>query len=370
MGKLRGGGGGGISQGSLKTSGLRLVREMQSPYFELASKLWEEHDKKPLTHTAVVLYFRLLHEANSRYWKGPMRLSWNYLIDILNLRSRSTLSKAISDLKTRKLIEYYKDGKRAYFWFPSVHKSVQIMDQKKDIGPINGPIDNIGPNNGPIETISPNNGPMIGPINGPKTKIGPINGPVTGPTTGPITGPNTGPINNINTKIQKDINTKDSVYINNYTHSGVSKTEEEKEPPPEESTEPPEELPSYELPSDCVGIPCGKILELYAMHFKKPPMQRIRPAEAKVIRERYIENPNLDWNGFLEWVAKHKSNKYTLYQLFMYKVFYQLFEEYQKHIEFEKKMDKIAKEVKREKSQVRTGKIVYIGDILKRTAPG
>jgi len=85
-------------------------------YCELAGNFWLEHERAPFNHSAVALYFRLLHEANERLWKGPLKLSWSYLQGVLGL-SRGTLARAISDLKSRGLITYQKDGKRGVFWF-------------------------------------------------------------------------------------------------------------------------------------------------------------------------------------------------------------------------------------------------------------
>jgi len=85
--------------------------------FRLVGTFWQEHERAHFSHSAVALYFRLLHEANRRFWCGPLLLSWRYLQDVLGMSS-ATLGRAISDLKSRGMITYERKGKRASFWFP------------------------------------------------------------------------------------------------------------------------------------------------------------------------------------------------------------------------------------------------------------
>ncbi|RLF44537.1 MAG: Crp/Fnr family transcriptional regulator [Thermoplasmata archaeon] len=85
--------------------------------FELVGNFWAEDQRAHLTSNATRLYFFLIHEANRKFWRGPLYLSWSYLQGALGL-CRDSLSRAISDLKSRDLIIYEKRGKKATFWFP------------------------------------------------------------------------------------------------------------------------------------------------------------------------------------------------------------------------------------------------------------
>lgn len=85
-------------------------------FFQLAGNFWLEHERAPFNHCAMVLYFRLLYEAEKRSWKGPFKLSWGYLQGVLGF-GKGTLARAISDLKSRGLITYHKDNGRGVFWF-------------------------------------------------------------------------------------------------------------------------------------------------------------------------------------------------------------------------------------------------------------
>lgn len=85
--------------------------------FKLLGTLWGEHERAHLNKSAIILYFFLLYEANQNFWKGPLVLSWEYLGRVLGVSSE-TLGRAISDLKSRGLITYSRQGKHSYFWFP------------------------------------------------------------------------------------------------------------------------------------------------------------------------------------------------------------------------------------------------------------
>ncbi|WP_126992236.1 helix-turn-helix domain-containing protein [Thermosipho globiformans] len=85
--------------------------------YTLVGNFWEEDMKAHFTPNATRLYFFLLHEANKKFWRGPLYLSWNYLQGVLGIH-RDTLSRAISDLKSRGLIEYKKIKGKSTFWFP------------------------------------------------------------------------------------------------------------------------------------------------------------------------------------------------------------------------------------------------------------
>lgn len=89
---------------------------MAMDIFQLVGNFWAEDQRAHLTPNATRLYFFLIHEANRKFWRGPLFLSWSYLQGALGL-CRDSLSRAISDLKSRDLIIYEKRGKKATFWF-------------------------------------------------------------------------------------------------------------------------------------------------------------------------------------------------------------------------------------------------------------
>ena len=75
--------------------------------YTLLGAFWAEHERAYFSESAIVLYFRLLYEANRSFWQGPLALSWEYP------------GRAISDLKSRGLIIYERKGKHSIFWFPN-----------------------------------------------------------------------------------------------------------------------------------------------------------------------------------------------------------------------------------------------------------
>lgn len=85
--------------------------------FELVGRFWAEDERAHFSANATRLYFYLVNEANKKFWQGPLFLSWNYLQEVLGIQ-RDTLSRAISDLKSRGLITYRKQKRKATFWFP------------------------------------------------------------------------------------------------------------------------------------------------------------------------------------------------------------------------------------------------------------
>jgi|GEM_PF-1600190 len=85
--------------------------------YTLLGAFWAEHERAHFSKSAIVLYFRLLYEANRSFWQGPLVLSWEYLGRVLGF-SPATLGRAISDLKSRGLIVYERKGKHSIFWFP------------------------------------------------------------------------------------------------------------------------------------------------------------------------------------------------------------------------------------------------------------
>jgi hypothetical protein len=87
--------------------------------YKLLGTLWGEHERAHLNKSAIVLYFRLIYEANKSFWKGPLTLSWEYLGRVLGF-SPETLGRAISDLKSRGLITYERKGRHSAFWFPQL----------------------------------------------------------------------------------------------------------------------------------------------------------------------------------------------------------------------------------------------------------
>jgi DNA-binding transcriptional ArsR family regulator len=110
-------------------------------YFELAGKFWEEHERARFNCGATMLYFRLLHEANRKFWHGPLTLSWSYLGRVLGM-SPSTLGRAISDLKSRGMITYERRGRRAEFWFPDHYQNrserIDHFKNRSENGSVNG----------------------------------------------------------------------------------------------------------------------------------------------------------------------------------------------------------------------------------------
>ena len=90
-------------------------------------------------------------------------------------------------------------------------------------------------------------------------------------------------------------------------------------------------------------------------------MQRVPAAAANLIRERYVENKDLDWNDFFRFAAE-KNRAYTLYQLMMSKNFYKLLDEYK---EYKRDMEKIER-IKRLTSQEREGGLKPIADVFRK----
>ena len=90
-------------------------------------------------------------------------------------------------------------------------------------------------------------------------------------------------------------------------------------------------------------------------------MQRVPIATAQLIRERYVENKDLDWNDFFRFVAE-KNRAYTLHQIMMSKIFYQLLDEYR---EYKRDMEKIER-IKRLTSQEREGGMKTIADVFRK----
>ena len=88
--------------------------------YKLLGTLWGEHERARLNKSAIILYFRLIYEANKSFWKGPIVISWEYLGRVLGF-SPETLGRAISDLKSRGLITYERKGKHSAFWFPQLY---------------------------------------------------------------------------------------------------------------------------------------------------------------------------------------------------------------------------------------------------------
>ena len=85
--------------------------------YKLQDAFWVEHLERPFNRAAISLFFYLIYRANKQFWKGPLRLSWRHLEDVLGMSSE-TLSNSISDLKSRRTITYERKGKYCVFWFP------------------------------------------------------------------------------------------------------------------------------------------------------------------------------------------------------------------------------------------------------------
>lgn len=99
--------------------------------YKLVGSFWEEDQRAHLSANATRLYFFLLNEANRKFWHGPLYLSWSYLQGALGM-CRDSLSRAISDLKSRGLIVYGRKGKQAYFWFTLDRSVRQTPDQTEN----------------------------------------------------------------------------------------------------------------------------------------------------------------------------------------------------------------------------------------------
>lgn len=167
--------------------------------YTLVGSFWEEDARAHFTSNATRLYFFLVNEANKRFWKGPLYLSWSYLQGALGIH-RDTLSRAISDLKSRGLIEYKKIKGKSTFWFPRLDN------------PTKNPTKN---------------------VNTMLTKLdNPTKNPTSNPTTNPTTDPTT-TYNNNNNKytIQEYNNTKDNKESNREFPNGNSATPVANEPP-------------------------------------------------------------------------------------------------------------------------------------------
>ena len=98
--------------------------------WDLSEKFWKEQERAPFSNNAGMLYMFLIREAGRNFWKGPLILSWNYLQNVLGC-SRDTLSRAISDLTSRQMIDY-KKGKshsRSSFWFCEIQSDLQLENQ-------------------------------------------------------------------------------------------------------------------------------------------------------------------------------------------------------------------------------------------------
>ncbi|EKF49508.1 CRP/FNR family transcriptional regulator [Thermosipho africanus H17ap60334] len=161
--------------------------------YTLVGNFWEEDMRAHFTPNATRLYFFLVNEANKRFWKGPLYLTWSYLQGALGIH-RDTLSRAISDLKSRGLIEYKKIKGKSTFWFPQ--------------------LDN----------------PTTGPTKNKTTMLTKLDNPTTGPTTNPTTGPTAEYINN-KYIIQEYKNTKDNKESNKEFPNGNSVTPVTNNPP-------------------------------------------------------------------------------------------------------------------------------------------
>ncbi len=99
--------------------------------WDLEGRFWREHERAAFNKGAFYLYFRLIHEANKAFWKSPIVVSWNYLQKTLGISS-DTLGRAISDLKSRNMITYYKTSKTSSFWFPEENKLDDQTDNHFD----------------------------------------------------------------------------------------------------------------------------------------------------------------------------------------------------------------------------------------------
>lgn len=86
--------------------------------YKLVGGFWAEDQRAHFSGSATRLFFFLVNEANRRFWKGPLYLCWDFLQGTLGMQ-RDTLSRAISDLKSRGVITYEKVKGRAVFWFPA-----------------------------------------------------------------------------------------------------------------------------------------------------------------------------------------------------------------------------------------------------------
>ncbi len=98
--------------------------------WDLSEKFWKEQERAPFSNNAGMLYMFLIREAGRNFWRGPLILSWNYLQNFLGY-SRDTLSRAISDLISRQMIEY-KKGKshsKSSFWFYEIRSDLQFDNQ-------------------------------------------------------------------------------------------------------------------------------------------------------------------------------------------------------------------------------------------------
>ena len=236
-----------------------------SPYFYLLGRFWEEHDRAPLRCGATALYFRLLHEANRSFWKGPLSLSWAYLERVLGV-GPNTLGRAISDLKSRGLITYKRGKRRSEFWFPNHYQNDRTYDSTNDSD-------------------------------------------------------------------------------GDFKHEGISykdyKTLRQKKE-------------GNNLVSDSCA-PCKEIARLYEKYFSKPA--DISEFTAKLLKERYTENPELDWEDFLKFASKNRD--YEIQQIFFSRAFYKLLNEYKEHKSDLEKIRKI-KEI-----EERSGKLIHMGELIR-----
>ncbi len=305
-----------------------------SPIWNLVGGFWAEDQRAHFSPAATRLFFYLVYEANKRYWKGPLHLSWNHLRDALGIKSKKQLASAISDLRSRGVITYRAEKRKGKtcFWFPK-----HILE-----GAWRGPY-----------TEPPNQ--QLVPIGTSQPQSGPHRDQMGDQMRDQMRDQMGDQYIYKDIKDNKDIK-DEGIYNNIPTHSGVLKDVKKEPTPP---------LKKIFLPSECRGIPCGKILELYSFYFARP-IDKLSKTTAQWLRERYIENPDLDWKDFLRFVAE-KNKAYTLNQIVMSRVFYALLSEYKQEKESEALAARIAERVKQlgyEDQKRRNGKMLPLRNVI------
>lgn len=85
-------------------------------YIDIIKDFWKEHEGKPFTPLATLLYFRLLEECNRKKWKNPFPLPSVNLEESVN-PSRKMLGKAREELRERGLLEYVAGHNRPTLFF-------------------------------------------------------------------------------------------------------------------------------------------------------------------------------------------------------------------------------------------------------------
>ena len=88
-------------------------------------------------------------------------------------------------------------------------------------------------------------------------------------------------------------------------------------------------------------------MELYSLNFREPMPYQISFKEAQMLRERYMENPELDWNAFFKFVAHELKRDLTPFQLFQSRIFNDLLRQFKEHLAEEEKYRRLAERIRR-----------------------